>query len=311
MIAKRPLRHRYRPTHYYRTLGTHEPVVSIADGDTVVTSTVDAHGGDAAGDQVTPRGNPQTGPFYVDGAEPGDALAVTLHAITPNRATGFTTSPVDAQAVEPGFAAGPRRKVDWRLDAERGVAAPIDVPGLEALELPLRPMIGCFGVAPERGQAISTATSGAHGGNMDYAGFVAGVTVWFPVSVPGALFFLGDVHSVQGDGEITGNGIEASADVTFSVRVLSGRTIAWPRAITAEHLLTVGCGRPLDQCVQYATSEMLRWLGELGLPETAAHTLLGQAVEYDLGNIYDPAYVMVCKIRTDTLRSIGLSPDEP
>ena len=74
--------------------------------------------------------------------------------------------------------------------------------------------------------------------------------------------------------------------------------------------MTVGCGRPLDQCVQYATGEMLRWLGELGLPETAAHTLLGQAVEYDLGNIYDPAYTMVCKIRTDTLRAIGLSPEE-
>ncbi len=311
MIAKRPLRHRYRPTHYYRTLGTHEPVVSIADGDTVVTSTVDSGGGDADGAQVTPRGNPQTGPFHVDGAEPGDALAVTLHAVTPNRATGYGMTHVDAQVVEPGFAAGPRRRVDWRLDVERGVAAPIDVPGLESLELPLRPMIGCFGVAPHWGQAISTATSGAHGGNTDYAGFVTGVTVWFPVSVPGALFFLGDVHAVQGDGEITGTGIEVSADVTFSVRVLSGRTIAWPRAVSEEYLMTVGCGRPLDQCVQYATSEMLRWLGELGLAETAAHTLLGQAVEYDLGNIYDPAYVMVCKIRTDTLRSIGLSADEP
>ena len=311
MIAKRPLRHRYRPTHYYRTLGTHEPVVSIGDGDTVVTSTVDAGGGDAAGEQVTPRGNPQTGPFHVDGAEPGDALAVTLHAVTPNRATGFTTSPVDAQVLEPGFDAGTKRMVDWRLDLGGGTATPIDVPGLEALQVPLRPMIGCFGVAPDRGEAISTATSGAHGGNMDYAGFVAGVTVWFPVSVPGALFFLGDVHAVQGDGEITGNGVEVSADVTFSVRVLSGRTIAWPRAISGDHLMTVGCGRPLDQCVQYATGEMLRWLGELGLPATAAHTLLGQAVEYDLGNIYDPAYTMICKIRTDTLRAIGLSPDEP
>ena len=311
MIAKRPHRHRYRPTHYYRTLGTHEPVVSIGDGDTVVTSTVDAGGGDATGEPVTPRGNPQTGPFHVDGAEPGDALAVTLHQVTPNRATGFTTSPVDAQVLEPGFDAGAKRMVDWRLDLDRGTATPIDVPGLEALQVPLRPMIGCFGVAPDRGEAISTATSGAHGGNMDYAGFVAGVTVWFPVSVPGALFFLGDVHAVQGDGEITGNGVEVSADVTFSVRVLSGRTIAWPRAISAEHLMTVGCGRPLDQCVQYATGEMLCWLGELGLPETAAHTLLGQTVEYDLGNIYDPAYVMVCKVRRDTLRAIGLSPEDP
>ena len=214
--------------------------------------------------------------------------------------------------VEPGFAAGPRRKVDWRLDAERGIvrADRRAGPGGAGAAVAAHDRL-LRGRPASWGQAISTATSGAHGGNTDYAGFVAGVTVWFPVSVPGALFFLGDVHAVQGDGEITGTGIEVSADVTFSVRVLSGRTIAWPRAVSEEYLMTVGCGRPLDQCVQYATCEMLRWLGELGLPETAAHTLLGQAVEYDLGNIYDPAYVMVCKIRTDTLRSIGLSVDAP
>lgn len=307
MIAEHPPCHRYRPTRYYRTLGSHEPVAFIEDGDTVFTSTVDAGGGDHTGAQVTPRGNPQTGPFHVDGAEPGDALAVTLHAIMPNRRRGFGRSHVDANVAEPGFAAGPSRRVDWRLDVERRIATPIDVPGLESLELPLRPMLGCFGVAPHWGQAISTATSGAHGGNMDYAGFVAGVTVWFPVEVEGALFFLGDCHAVQGDGEITGNGIEVSADVTFSVRVLKGRTIAWPRAVSNEHLITVGCGRPLDQCVQHATCEMLRWLGELGLPETAAHSLLGQAAEYDLGNIYDPAYTMACKTRRDTLRSLGLT----
>ena len=307
MIAKRPLRHRYRPTHYYRTLGSHEPVVSLADGDTVSTSTVDAGGCDHTGERVTERGNPQTGPFHVDGAEPGDALAVTLHEIIPNRPTGYGTTRVDPLVLEPGQSAGPGEWVEWQLDAERGTATPLGIAGLESLALPLKPMLGCFGVAPHWGQAISTATSGAHGGNMDYAGFVAGVTVWFPVAVAGALFFLGDVHAVQGDGEITGTGIEVSADVTFSVRVLKGHTIAWPRAVSVEHLMTVGCARPLDQCVQHATCEMLRWLGELGLAETAAHTLLGQAVEYDLGNMYDPAYTMVCKIRKDTLRSLGLA----
>ncbi|MEZ4719141.1 MAG: acetamidase/formamidase family protein [Caldilineaceae bacterium] len=98
--------------------------------------------------------------------------------------------------------------------------------------VPVRPMLGCFGVAPAQGEAISTATSGPHGGNMDYREFVAGVMVYFPVLVPGALFFLGDGHAVQGDGEMAGTGIEISCDVQFTVDVIKGKQIGWPRAKT-------------------------------------------------------------------------------
>jgi len=165
-------------------------------------------------------------------------------------------------------------------------------------------MLGCFGVAPPHGQTISTATSGEHGGNMDYRGFVAGATVYFPVFVPGALFHLGDGHANQGDGEIVGTGIEISMEVHFSVRLIKGKRIRWPRGSNTEYIFTIGNARPLDQAVQHATTEMMRWLkDDYGLDETSASLLLGQCVRYDVGNVFDPAYTMVCKVGKTLLGS--------
>src|SRR6266480_3729076 len=120
---------------------------------------------------------------------------------------------------------------EWEVDRERGTATLLrPETKLGRLALPIAPMLGCFGVAPARGEAISTATSGRHGGNMDYRGFAEGVTVYFPVLVPGALLHVGDGHARQGDGEIVGTGIEVSMDVELTVEVLTGKTICWPRA---------------------------------------------------------------------------------
>ena len=137
---------------------------------------------------------------------------------------------------------------------------------------------------------------------MDYKGFEQGVTVYFPVAVEGALLFVGDGHAVQGDGEIVGTGIEVSMDVEFTVQVQKGRNIQWPRAETATHILTVGNARPLDQALQHATTEMSRWLmSEYGLDMAGAHVLLGQCVEYEIGNVFDPAYTVVCKVKKSLL----------
>jgi acetamidase/formamidase len=286
-------------------MGTYPPVLTIGDGDTLVTTTVDAGGCDASGERVTPPGNPQTGPFFVEGAEPGDTLAVHLDRLAPNRPTGWSGVAVAPNVVDPEYvvelprnADGSRLQALWDLDNAAGTAS-LRTPEtrLGRLTVPLAPMLGCFGVAPSGGQAISTATSGRHGGNMDYRGFVGGVTVYFPVAVPGALLFFGDGHAVQGDGEIVGTGIETSFDVQVTVRVLKGKTIGWPRGEDAEFVFTVGNARPLDQCVQHATTEMIRLLTEeYGLDAAGAHLLLGQCVRYDLGNVFDPAYTMVCKI---------------
>jgi acetamidase/formamidase len=161
--------------------------------------------------------------------------------------------------------------------------------------LPLAPMIGCFGVAPEHRQAISTATSGPFGGNMDYRGWGPGVTAQFPIFEPGALFYLGDGHACQGDGEIVGTGIETSFEIQFTLRVLKGKTIGWPRGENADDIFTIGNARPLDQALQHAASH-----------------LLGQVVRYDVANVFNPAYSVACRISKRSLAAaIGASGARP
>lgn len=297
--------HQFQPTHYHTAIGSHPPVLRIASGDTVVTTTVDAWGKDSTDTEVTRRGNPQTGPFFVEDAEPGDTLVVELDRISPNRPIGYTRTVVAPNVVDPEFARElPDRQVaEWRIDNKNNTATLLKPETkLGNLALPLAPMLGCFGVAPSDGQVISTATSAEHGGNMDYRGFVAGVTVYFPVFVPGALLYVGDGHGTQGDGEIVGTGIEISMDVQFTVRLVKGKRIHWPRGENQKYIFTVGNARPLDQAVQHATTEMLRWLDEdYGLDTTSASILLGQCVEYDLGNVFDPAFTMVCKVAKELL----------
>lgn len=300
--------HHFQPTHYHTTIGSHEPVLRVAAGDTIITTTVDAGGHDARDEQVTPGGNPQTGPFYIDGAEPGDTLVVRLDHLYPNRDSGFSGTVVAPHVVDPHVVRelpdGPPG--EWRIDRARGTATLVaPQTKLGQLTLPLAPMLGCFGVAPPRGQAISTATSGEYGGNMDYRGFVAGVTVYFPVFVPGALLHVGDGHAVQGDGEIVGTGIETSFDVQVTVQVLKGKRIGWPRGENTDYIFSVGNARPLDQAVQHATTEMGQWLlDDYGLDVVAASILLGQCVAYDVGNVFDPAYTMVCKVPKRLLQDL-------
>ncbi len=297
--------HHFQPTHYHNTLGTHKPVLHIADGDTVITSTADAHGRDREMNTVAEAPNPQTGPFYVEGAEPGDTLVMTLDRLVPNRTYGYTRTLVAPNVIDPDYVSqmpypppDEKPRLEWYVDAAAGTATLIaPETRLDRLTLPLDPMVGCFGVAPARGEAILASTAGPHGGNMDYRGHRSGVTAYFPVGAPGALVFVGDGHAVQGDGEIVGTGIEISFDVQFTVRLIKGKQIRWPRGEDTDSIFTVGNARPLDQAVQHATTEMLRWLIEdYGLDPISASTLLGQCVRYDLGNIYDPAYTMVCKL---------------
>ena len=298
--------HVFEPKTYYNTLGSHPTVLEIDPGDTVSTTTVDAGGGDRNGDFCGVAGNPQTGPFAVRGAAPGDTLVVKIDRLWPNRPNGFTSAQIAPNVIDYGYEPTFDDTVDrawWSLDLETGVAK-LSTPRnrMGGIELPLKPMLGCFGVAPDRGQAISTATSGPNGGNMDYRGFVEGVTVYFPVFVEGALFHLGDGHAVQGDGEIVGTGIETSMDVTFTLDLLRGHSINWPRAEDDKYIMAVGNVRPLDQAVQHATTELVRWMCDgYGLSEREAHLLLGQCIRYDVGNIYDPAYTMVAKVEKSLL----------
>lgn len=292
--------HRLSPTHYHNVLGTLPPTLHVDSGDTVITETLDAGGRDKDGVQRTAGPNPMNGPIHVGGAEPGDALRVDIVRMTPVGATGWTRSILAANVVDPGAvrALPPGELTTWLIDRQE-LTTRLEHPpkGLDHLVLPLEPMIGCFGVAPNMGQAISTATSGPYGGNMDYRLFGPGTTAWFPVSVTGALFFLGDCHAAQGDGEIVGTGIETCFEVEVTLSVEKQRKLTWPRGETADDIFAAGNARPLDQALQHATTEMLNWLQQdYGLDVVAASHLLGQVVRYDVGNVYDPAYTMVCRV---------------
>ncbi len=303
--------HRFSPSVFHNSLGSHDAVLTIRDGDTVIASTLDAHGFDANGMQPGARPNPMTGPFFIDGAEPGDTLQVRIDNIAMTRPTGWTFQVLSPNVVDPGAVSRfPKsQKTGWIIDAKTGRARLAAPPAsLNDWSVIVEPMIGCFGVAPDLGQAISTATSGRYGGNMDYRGFCAGVEVMFPVSARGALFFLGDVHAQQCDGEIVGTGIETAADVTFTVKLIKALKIGWPRGRNATEIFTVGNARPLDQALQHATTEMLDWLiADYGLNEVAASHIMGQAVRYDIANVFNPAYSVACRIAIEALTGVTRS----
>jgi acetamidase/formamidase len=295
----------FAPDHFFTTLGSHPPVLRVRPGDQIITATVDAAGVDASGTRVTAGPNPMSGPFFVEGAEPGDTLEVTIRRITPTGGRGWSGSALAANVVDPEAVfrlprprKGNAEEGQWaiNLEAQRAELVAPQM-ALQGILLPLAPMIGCFGVAPAGGEAISTATSAQHGGNMDWRGFGPGVVARFPVFVPGALFFVGDVHARQGHGEIAGTGIEVPAEVEFALTLQKGRRIHWPHAEDDGFLCTLGNARPLDQALQHATSEMLRLLtDEMGLDDRSAQTLMGQVVEYEIANVFDPAYTIVCKM---------------
>jgi acetamidase/formamidase len=292
--------HRYRPTVYHNVLGPLDPVLTLLPGDRVITTTLDAHGYDEHSEKLAEKPNPMTGPFAVSNTVPGDALVVYIEAAEPNRDSGWTSSVLRPNVVEPLHLKGMPDKeyCEWKLDLDAGWATYTDgVAAGEDIRLPLSPMIGCIGVAPSDGQTISTITCGSHGGNMDYRGIVPGTTLYFPVYTENALLFLGDGHALQSEGEISGTGIETSFAVTFRVDVLKSERISWPRGENDEYLFTIGNAAPLEEALRHATTEMIRWLDEsFHMGCERINLFLGHAAEFDVGNVISPHYTMVCKI---------------
>ena len=309
VAAQTPAPRTFIPDRFYNTFSfAHPPAMRIKPGEHIVTKTADAAGVDWNGKQVAQGPNPQTGPFYVEGAEPGDMLVVSLEKIELNRATGYSSSLLAPYAVDPAALIArvdrePRR-ANWLLDKVKGTVR-LDGADIAGLELRARPMLGCVGVAPARKEAVATSTPGPFGGNMDYAGMNAGVKVMLPVYEPGALLFIGDGHALQGEGEVVGTGVETSMDVEFSVQVIKKTAIQWPRLENDTHIMVLGSERPLLQALQHATSEMHRWLmTEYQLSERGASTLMGQTLEYEVGNVVDPHFTMVAKMRKSILAGV-------
>jgi acetamidase/formamidase len=300
--------HHFEPVEYHNTFSfAHRPVLWIKPGDRVVTKTIDARGFDSEKSKVGGRPNPQTGPFYVEGAEPGDVLVIRLEKIEPNRPTAWSSSVLAPYAADPSFLRyhGEREQTteEWLIDKKVGTARVASLAiKPQGVTVPLRPMLGCVAVAPPRKEAVHTSTPGEFGGNMDYNGMVEGVTLMLPVSEPGALLFVGDGHARQGDGEVVGNALEISMDVELSVDLIKRKKIGWPRLENDEYIMVLGSARPLLQALQHATTELQSWLmTEYEFDERASSLLMGHALEYDIANVVDPHFTVVAKIKKSLL----------
>jgi acetamidase/formamidase len=235
---------------------------------------------------------------------PGDALAVHIRRLRLNRGTAISDDGLVDRALNTDYASEHKdnafRDVVWKLDAERGIgtlAKPS--PRLKDLAVPLRPMLGCVGVAPGFGSAaVRTGDSGRFGGNMDFSGIREGATVYLPVAQPGALLYVGDGHALQGDGELNGNALETSLDVEFTVDLLREKSLPGPRVESPEYLMAMGLSGSLDEAFRDATSDLASWLEQdYGLTGPEAAILLGATIEYQIAEVADRNVGVVAKIK--------------
>jgi acetamidase/formamidase len=166
----------------------------------------------------------------------------------------------------------------------------------------MNPMIGCLGVAPDKSQAITSYSSENFGGNMDCPLIVKGCRIELPVFVEGGLLFIGDLHAAQSQGEITGAGIEISGTAQFTIHIGKNKKIHWPRGENNHSIFCIGSGRPLDQAMQHATSEMVRYLGQdYGLSEENSCIVMSQAVEYMICNAVNENFTVCCYLEKSIL----------
>jgi acetamidase/formamidase len=307
-----PKRHEFTPTTFYRQFSaSNKPVLEIAPGDTVHTTTVDAGGADERGVRRVLGGNPETGPFYVQTAWPGDTLVVHFNRIRLNRDYAVSDDGVVDRALDSDLAVKMKdtgKSVRWHLDRERGVAT-TEKPGdhLKQFSVPLRPMLGCVATAPGFASAPPpTGDSGRWGGNMDFNDLVEGVTVYLPVNQPGALLYVGDGHAAQGDGELNGNALETSMDVEFTVDVIHKKRISTPRVESDTEIMAVGLGGSLEDALRTATGGMSQWLEQdYGLTPSEIAQVLGTSAQFKISEVADRNAGVAAKLSKARLQTLA------
>ncbi|HEY1342982.1 MAG TPA: acetamidase/formamidase family protein [Bryobacteraceae bacterium] len=302
----------FEPTVFHRLFsGTIAPALRINSGDTIRTWTVDAGGFDAKGVRRSLGGNPETGPFFVEGAMPGDTLMVKFSRIRLNRDTAMSGDRIVPDALGPAYIRDAKYddkfSSDWKLDREAGFAM-LAKPSerLKNYRVKLQPMLGCVAVAPPNKQAFQAGWLGPWGGNMDFNGMREGTTLYLPVFQEGALLFVGDGHAAQGDGELTGDALETSMDVEFTVTLIQRQQISGPRAETDEYLMAMGIANSLPDALRRATTELARWLEhDYKLSANEAAVVLGTAMRYDIAEVVDPQVHIVAKVPKAALAGLS------
>lgn len=287
-----------------------EPVAHVRSGDTIVLEVQDGSGGQLRREsdkEKVPFGNPAVGPIYVENAEEGDSLSVTIEEISPLEGYGATYFTEFSDLYVTGtsmlkFTSGALPKIvipckieDGRVFLKHGIS------------LPYEPMLGVVAVAPNPElESMSTSTNpGPHGGNLDVPEIRPRSRVFLPVFHKGGLVYIGDAHATQGDGEITGTAIEMPAEVKITLDLHKGKKIEWPRIETEQELVcvaTTSLGRCLKETIVEAFLQLSTWIeAEYGLNRHDAFVLCGQAGKVRIGNLWTAAAKIEKAIMAPTL----------
>jgi acetamidase/formamidase len=293
---------KFEPTSGVPTFAVRTPVLRIKPGDTVESRTFSRPGDyyDRAGGEWPG----EVGPFHIEGAAPGDTLVIRILRLRLNRDTAVSAvNPNGISAVAADTRTRmlneplPARRYVWQLDRVRNVGI-LELPNSASkrFEVPLKPMLGRLAVAPAGEEAWGGLWPGNFGGNMDSSDAREGTTVYLPVFHEGALFYFGDVHALQGDGEIVGSGLETTADVTLQFDLLKGRRIRWPRMDDGTDIMVAGSARPLVDAFRIAQVELIEWLvADYGFDRMDAYQIVSQAGHSRIANVVDPNYTVMAK----------------
>src|SRR5258707_885914 len=301
--------HHFAPKVGYPTFAVRPPVLTVRPGDVLESESLWGEWYERAGGKWPG----EVGPIAIEGAEAGDTLVVEILKVRPNRPTAVSTQGGRFGALVPDQgtafpnATFPRGRYVWRIDRER-MTGTVDLPGskLKSVTIPLRPMLGRVAVAPEGDEQFGGMWPGPFGGNMDVSDVREGTTVSLPVFHTGALFYFGDGHAAQGDGEVCGSGLETSMDVAFRFDLVKKKAIDWPRLEDAENLMVAGSARPLSDALRIAFVELVNWLvAEHGFDKADAYQLVSQSAVIRVGNMVDPLYTVVAKFPKRLLRAPG------
>jgi len=287
--------------------GVASPVEHLKPGNILESNSLDCFGNAIRkpGDKLSlaPGDNPLTGPFFVDGAEPGDTLLVQFLDLQVDSKQGLG-------AFAPGFGALnqtsytpmlhqplPEKIWFYPIDSKENTGTFQALDSDYKVKIPLHPFLGCVGVAPPSGEARSSIVPAEFGGNMDAPEASVGNTLYLPVSVPGALLYFGDGHAAMGDGEIAGTAIEVPMRVRLRVDVLKGKRAHWPRFENESQIMATGIYRPLDDALRIAYTELVGWIHEdYGLSELDAYQLLSQVGRAHITEMVDPNYVVIASV---------------
>jgi acetamidase/formamidase len=301
---------RPEPSQYVYTFGGAEPALRVKPGSVVRLWSEDAFNSalqsvtDMPSEKIDIRYvNPQTGPFYVEGAEPGDTLVLHIVDLEPARSHGASStipffgglSATDKTAML--HTALPEATWIYEVDKKTNTVGFSSRFGDLEFAMPIENMLGTVGVAPPGGEVRSSLVPERFGGNMDSPEVKVGTTIYLGVNVEGALFSVGDGHYRQGEGEACGTAVEGAMNSVILVELIKGKAPLWPRLENDDYWMVCGSARPMEDAWRIAQVEMIHWLAEmLDIHYMDAYQILTQTSKSPIANCVDTNYSVVVKI---------------